>query len=510
MSSSSVHPPPAGAPQNPERWETIDLTFAKALVGLILRAPKRHPRLAILTLVVGLLVSAAAIAFAPRTYRVEARILAQRNLVIPLLGNPRRPVPADYDTPARAASELVLQHDNLVAIVDELDLLRKWNEQRPPILKVKDAVMDAVRGPVSDEDMRRAMVGLLEKKLAVRSDGTTLRISAEWGHPETTYEIVSIAQRNFLDRRSALELGVIVDTITILDEEAKKHEAALAAALAEVQRLKPALPAPPTLSATPAAPATPATPVRPKASYAAPRSPAASDGNLARELADKRRAIRELDEPRQRRLAELNARLEDLRGVYTPAHPIIAELEARIREASAESPELKTLREEEAELTTRLAAESLQPSVPRVIPQRASRGASAPIAPTAPGALQQPEAPIFLVEDESPELEAARGKLASALRKYDDVMNRIDSAQIEIHTGKAAFKYRYMSIMPPEIPSKPVRPSVISLAVGGVFLSVVLAIFAAAARDFTSGRFVEAWQVRRRLRIPLLAEVPSP
>lgn len=504
MSALPAPPPSTGASQNAERWESLDATFAKAIVGLILRAPRRHPILAAVTLILGLAVSAAAIVYAPRVYRVETRILAQQNLVIPMLGNPRRSVPVDYGAPTRAANELILQHDNLTAIIDELSLIQKWHEQRPPILRLKDRIMEAIRGPVAEEDMRRALVGLLESRLSVRNDGTTLGISAEWGHPETTYEIVATAQRNFLDRRSSLELAVIVDTITILEEEARKQEVALAAALAEVQRLKPSAPLPtipmPVMT-TPPAPGKPVV-IAPRPA-AAPLPP---NDDLAKLLAEKRRAIRELDEPRQRRVADLRARLEDLKGVYTPAHPIIAELEARLREAEIASPEVQKLRAEEADLVARLAAESKKPTVSRTSPQIARALTPTPRAVGAPLV----EVPAALDEEESPELQAARDRLASALRKYDDLMSRIDSAQIEIHTAKAAFKYSYVIIQPPEIPQKAVKPNVIRLLVGGIFLSIALAFFAAAARDFTSGRFVEAWQVRRRLRIPLLAEVRSP
>lgn len=495
----------AAITNNPERWETLDATFAKALIGFILRAPKRHLRLSILTLLLGLAVSAAAVVYYPRLYHVETRILAQQNLVIPLLGNPHRTVPVDYGAATRAANELILQHDNLLAIIDELDLLRKWREHRAPILKLKDQIMEAVRGPVADEDMRRALVGLLENRLFVQNDGTTLTISADWGDPDTTFEIVATAQRNFLDRRATLELSVIEDTISILEDEAKKQEDDLAAALADVQRLRAAMPAPPAPVPTTTAPPSPGRPVviAPKP---APAPAPTRNEDLAKLLAEKRHAIRELDEPRQRKIADLRARIEDLKGVYTPAHPIIVELEARLREASVESPEVRKLRAEEADLVARLAAETQkQPVTPKYTQQTARALTAAPRVAGAP----IPDV-AAAEEEESPELHAAREKLASALRKYDDLMNRIDTAQLEIHTTKAAFKYSYVIIAPPEIPIKPVKPNVLMLAVGGVFLSVALAIFAAAARDFTSGRFIEAWQVRRRLRIPVLAEVKSP
>ena len=51
-----------------------------------------------------------------------------------------------------------------------------------------------------------------------------------------------------------------------------------------------------------------------------------------------------------------------------------------------------------------------------------------------------------------------------------------------------------------------VRPGV-APRLGGVLLSGFLSLFVAAGRDFTSCRFVEPWQARSRLKIPMLAEV---
>jgi hypothetical protein len=86
-------------------------------------------------------------------------------------------------------------------------------------------------------------------------------------------------------------------------------------------------------------------------------------------------------------------------------------------------------------------------------------------------------------------------------------MDRVDAARIELHAAQAAFKYRYTVVDPPEIPKEAKRPDRVLLSVGGLFLGAVLAVFAAAARDLAGGRFVEAWQVRRLLGVPVLAEI---
>jgi uncharacterized protein involved in exopolysaccharide biosynthesis len=94
--------------------------------------------------------------------------------------------------------------------------------------------------------------------------------------------------------------------------------------------------------------------------------------------------------------------------------------------------------------------------------------------------------------------------------KYEELMDRIDSARIELHTAHAAFKYRYAVVELPELPKKPTKPNVLFILLVGVALSVALAIIAAGAKELTPGRFIERWQVPRRLPIPLLAEVEKP
>jgi hypothetical protein len=48
------------------------------------------------------------------------------------------------------------------------------------------------------------------------------------------------------------------------------------------------------------------------------------------------------------------------------------------------------------------------------------------------------------------------------------------------------------------------------LLIAGVLGGVVVAFFGAVAADLSGGILRESWQVRRRLEVPLLAEVPAP
>ena len=63
---------------------------------------------------------------------------------------------------------------------------------------------------------------------------------------------------------------------------------------------------------------------------------------------------------------------------------------------------------------------------------------------------------------------------------------------------------------PAELPTKPKYPVRVILVFGGALLGLFLSIGVAAALDLASGRFIEPWQVRRRLALPVLGEVAGP
>jgi hypothetical protein len=134
----------------------------------------------------------------------------------------------------------------------------------------------------------------------------------------------------------------------------------------------------------------------------------------------------------------------------------------------------------------------------------------APRGPSSPQIASAASAPEPSVCEDEPELASAKERLLVATRRYEDLMDRIDSARIELQTAQAAFKYRYVVVDPPEVPQTATRPNGAILLLGGLVLAAVLAIFAAGVSDLTCGRFVEPWQVRRKLSIPLLAEIEEP
>lgn len=486
MNAPVLLPRPESAPL-PEPGLASEYGHLIDLARLILRAPRRHVRLSLAVLILGLAATVFAVLYTPRSYVVSTRILGQRNLVIPALGNPRRSVPSEWDAPTRAASDTILGHDNLVTIIRDAGLVVRWKEERPPLLRWKDRALEMVNGPLTPEEEERGLVGVLEKKLVVQNNESMIRISLEWPSPTTAYEIVTLAQQNFLSQKSSVEISVISETIGILTAEADRQRQAVDAAFASVVALHRE-------ELDPGAPQSADAPPRPR--FYVQRVPV-KDDKPAAQLEEKRRAIRAMEEPRQRRLAELTAERERLLLTFTEAHPSVVRVDAELAAQRKEPPELTALRKEEAELVGSLA-NAAAPQKTTVVVRRT------PAVRTTPLAAADRE------REEDPELTNAKAKLLVATRRYEDLMDRIDSARIELHAAQAAFKYRYTILEPAEVPRKAERPKVPLLAGGGLFVSVMLAIFVAAAKDLASGRIVESWQLSRKLKIPVLAEVEEP
>jgi hypothetical protein len=110
---------------------------------------------------------------------------------------------------------------------------------------------------------------------------------------------------------------------------------------------------------------------------------------------------------------------------------------------------------------------------------------------------------------EDPTLTYAKSRLKIATANYEEMLDRLEGARIELETARAAFKYRYTVISPPQFPRRPISPNVPLLAVGGLIMAAFLALFVVTALDIVGGRIVEAWQADRLLGLPVLGEVPA-
>jgi uncharacterized protein involved in exopolysaccharide biosynthesis len=475
----------AAPPKDPDDFELIDLEQVKNWARFVLHAVRRRKLLALAVALLTVGATLALLSVTPRTYRIEAQLLAQRISVMSALGNPSRKVPFEADSPTRAAAETVLRRDNLLSLMKQTDLLNHWYRNRPWLFRLKDRLVDLIAAP-TEEEKTVAMVEFLESRLTVKAVDPTVTISLEWPDAQLGYRLVDTALQNFLEQRHSTEVSTIVETISILEGHAANLKEAIDSELEDVKHLP---------KATPAVPASNPPPP--------PRRDLATETNKA-ELAEvkvmldaKRRAINELDEFRRRRLVDLQTQLAQQRAVYADAHPAIVTLVQSISALQGPSPQLLALSKEERELQAeyeRLSARRAEGA--SAVAKERSREASLP----RPGDKRADDL----------NAEYARTRLRFAMEKYDVLLERIESARIELDTARAAFKYRYGIIRPPTFPRRPEKPKVPLVLAGGLFAALALGTLAAALADIWSGKILELWQMERSLGLPILGQIPRP
>jgi uncharacterized protein involved in exopolysaccharide biosynthesis len=107
-------------------------------------------------------------------------------------------------------------------------------------------------------------------------------------------------------------------------------------------------------------------------------------------------------------------------------------------------------------------------------------------------------------------VQLASSKLAAAIRNYQEATARIDAARVELEITRTGYKHRYTVVSPAELPKKPKKATAQVIGIGSVVGAALLAIVLATLADMMTGTILEAWQVRRRLKIEVLGEFDGP
>jgi hypothetical protein len=424
----------------------------------------------------------------PKEYDTEVKLLGQRNQVISSLAVPGRNMPTDADAPARAAFDTIMRRDNLVALIDQTGLVSHFYAHRSPAGRLKDRLNALLGREMSEEVKLENVLGMLEKRLVVSSAASwqgegQVTIGVEWPDAVMAHTLVEAAQQSFIEARHISELSNIAEAISILEGHSalmREEVEEAAEALGRVRGARSARNAAASASAAP--------PAAPK-----PARPTEASLQLKSIIDAKQRAIDDLEDFRRKRLLELQARLSEQKAIYSETHPIVVDLAQSVRSISNESPQVATLRREMNDLR----AEYLR----RGGGESAEKRAFANI----PSELVKVEVSERVVE--SPEEISKQTMLHQALGKYTALLDRIDSAKIEMDTARAAFKYRYSVFWPARIPNKPAKPKVPMVLGAGLVAGLLLALFASTAADVISRRVLEPWQVERDLAIPILGRV---
>lgn len=475
-----IHPRPIPSPPPPS-WgpheDLFDWQKISRYVRFSLGSVRRRPWLFLLISGGMVLLAAGALAVLPKTYEVQARLLVQKNPVLAVRAD------ANAESPTRAAAEIIVRRDNLHALIQQTDLIKEWRTRRSPLQRAKDWLLLKFRPPPTDGELLDALTGLLQKQLMVWvTNDSTVTIRLQWPDGVMAYRLVDAAHRNFFETRHVLEISTMAEQISILEGHSAKLKAEVDKNMAELQRLREHSPtsgrnAPRPMAMTPPTPDTEVV-------------------NLRVMLEAKRRAIADLDEFRRRHLVEQQTRLTELRALYSESHPLVADLQQSVGALQNDSPQMRTLREEEASLRRELAKHSGLEEAP-------ARGS-----PVIPQELFRQD-----YGNEDPAVDYARAQLRFAAMQYAAMRERIDAAGVDLDTARAAFKYRYSVVLPPEMPRGPITPKAPLVMIAALISGLLLALFGTTAADLRGGAVLERWQLDELLgswRSVAIIEVRSP
>jgi uncharacterized protein involved in exopolysaccharide biosynthesis len=241
---------------------------------------------------------------------------------------------------------------------------------------------------------------------------------------------------------------------------------------------------------------------------AAPAGPSAASLALARAIETKQRRIDDLEDARRGRLSEAQARLGEQRATLTENHPTVRELALAASALTTPSQQVLRLRRELGALEAERGAKSTGRPRPGAASRTVVRhgGTSMP-APLTSEILRLDES---LREDRDPITVYARGQLRDAMEKQSNLLGQVRTAEIELDTAQAAFKYRYRVLSPAQLPKRPTKPNVPLVLVLSLFAGALLALVVATLSDLRAGRLVERWQIEVLLARPILGEFEIP
>jgi hypothetical protein len=417
----------------------------------------------------------------PHQYQVEAVVLAQRSAEMAAVSNPN--VNRDWDAPTRAAREVVIRRDNLVALAQRTHLADRYLANRAPAVRARDWLVERITHKPRDRArLEEGLVDTLAERLWISATPEgAISITFQWPDRELAQQIVQEALQTFLDERYASEIKSIGEASAVLRAHGATLQQQIAVTLDGIEQKELAL----GIRARRTAPTVAAT---------APRDPGPDEGRTRLEalLGARRRAISDLEAFRQQRLVELETQLARERTIYAPNHPTLMSTIRAVESLSSPSPQIAGLRAEAEALERQLA------SLPR------AAGAAGDL----PAAAAAADVRLHLREADDPRLEYERRRLDDLLRQHAALQERLDAATVEMDTARAAFKYRYSVVTPPRLPRHPIRPYELIAAAGGLLGGIAVALFAAAAADVLGGTVVERWQVERTLALPVLGELP--
>ena len=120
------------------------------------------------------------------------------------------------DKAVRVEREKTVQrYDNLVALIQQTELIKNWPLHRAPALRLKDAIFARLFKPPTQEEQIENFVYYLQSRLWVATGEGTVTIGIEFPDAQLAYSLVDTALQNFLEARHAADVSSITEANVI-------------------------------------------------------------------------------------------------------------------------------------------------------------------------------------------------------------------------------------------------------------------------------------------------------
>jgi len=453
-------------------------------------AIRRRWWLSIVVFVAGLGLTFLAMLYLPRKFTCTTVLMGQGSQV--LEGN-------DRANPFAAAAQLVMSHENLERLVHQTDLIRKFEQRRPPLLALKDRIVARIFGEM-DQDVKLAVqVGTLESALYVADEGGTLSVSVTWTDGVTAKELAEAARDSYIKTRHDAEMSAFKEKMTILEGHATRLRQEIDTLAAQIETLqKQKREKADAEDKTAAKGSVRSAPRRVFAGLPADVPAGASIEELKKKLDEKKKKLDDLDGERERKIREERAKVAELKLRLTPSHPEVVMAEQRVSLLAQPSSDVLLLRSEVQGLEDDIAQRNAMSSKPRTSGGGGGVGGDT-LPPSVVGLLQQDDA----VDP------AVTAQLAGAVGRYGSLRDELRSARIQLDTAQAAFNQRYRVMIPAVVPTSPKSPKMRMILLAGIAVSLLLSLILPILLELRTGIMVERWQVHM-VQLPVLAELRLP
>lgn len=469
----------------------LDPRVVRSYLSFAKRAIQSRKKTIVAIAAFGILLTGVIAKYLPRTYTCSTVMMTVQNAVLDSDRGPK---------PLAGAKSLIMRHENLESLVKQTDLIKKFRERRPPLMKVKDRVMELLTGKLNDKVMTAILVGTMESKIAIGTEDDNLSIDVDWSDGNTAAELAQAVQDGFLRIRHKSEISAFQEKMAILDSHAGKLREEIEALATQLNAASSAELERSAKDSKPGAAPNP-TPGRSSARRAAPVVDSQLP-ELRERLAALKTRLGAAESERSGRIAVEQGKLDELKLKLMPSHPQVITQEERLAMASQVSSELAMMRSEAADLESQLRQRDAMVKTGQTVPSSAlGGGGSADAQPLSAGVA------MVLSRDEGDP--ALRAQLSGAVIRYGSLRDDVRAAKLALDTAQAAFNHRYQVVIPVEVPSKPTKPNLIAVVLAGLVLSLLIAFIVPIVSELRRGVLLEYWQVDA-FKLPVLAELHLP